>query len=181
MMMKLVEEGKTHPRGEAMLQELLFIHELLRENLQVVASVSADVAKGAALEDITERIQALKSSSIVWRLRAGCIQYCHFVHGHHQHEDHLWFPTLRRLNPAIHGVIDRLESDHKIVAQLLDEVETIAAQIVENETARLMLARALNALSDHLLAHLAYEEANLAPTLRRIQSWTMEAWDIADE
>lgn len=178
--MKLVDEGKTHPRGEAMLNELLFIHEMLRENLQVVATVSADVANGAALDTITEQIQALKSSSLVWRLRAGCIQYCHFVHGHHQHEDHLWFPTLRLLNPALHTVIDRLQSDHKIVAQLLDNVETVAAQIVENDTARPMLVQALNKLSEHLLAHLAYEEANLAPTLRRIQSWTMYE-NFADE
>jgi hemerythrin-like domain-containing protein len=178
--MKLVEDGKTHPHGEAMLQELLFIHELVRDNLQVVRSISADVANGAALEAIADRMQALKSSSIVWRLRAGCIQYCHFVHGHHQHEDHLWFPTLRQLNPALHPVIDRLQRDHQMVAHLLDDVETIAGQILENENARTDLVQALNQLSAHLLAHLEYEETQLAPTLRRIQSWTMGE-NAADE
>lgn len=171
--MKLVEEGKTHPRGEAMMRELIFIHDMLRENLQIVSTVSAEAADGASVDHITGQIQSLKSSSMIWRLRMGCIQYCHFVHGHHHHEDQLWFPTLRRLNPDLHAVIDRLQSDHKIVSKLLDEIEAIAARIVEDESARPQLVQALNRLSEHLLAHLEYEETHLAPTVNRIQSWTM--------
>jgi hemerythrin-like domain-containing protein len=107
----------------------------------------------------------------VWTLRMGCLRYCRLVHAHHHGEDTHFFPGLRRVNPALCGVIDRLEADHVQVARYLDEVEAAAARLLTDEAAGADLAHALHRLGEHLLAHLDYEEDQLAPTLRRLTGW----------
>jgi hemerythrin-like domain-containing protein len=86
-------------------------------------------------------------------------------------EDTHFFPGLRRANPDLCPVIDKLEADHVAISDYLDEVEASAKRILEDETARVELAGALNALAEHLLTHLDYEETNLNPTLRRLTAW----------
>ncbi len=81
------------------------------------------------------------------------------------------FPGLRRLNPALRGVIDKLEADHLVIAGYLDRVEATAKRIVSDEGARVELAAALTGLAEHLIVHLDYEEENLNPTLRRLTAW----------
>jgi hemerythrin-like domain-containing protein len=78
---------------------------------------------------------------------------------------------LRRVNPELCPVIDKLEADHRAISVYLDEVEASAERILEDEAARAELAGGLNALAEHLLSHLDYEETNLNPTLRRLTAW----------
>ncbi len=169
--MTLVGEGMAHPRGDALMQELLWIHDIIRSNLTMIATVIDRISNGAPVDQVRAEIDGLASTSVVWTLRVNCLHYCSFVHGHHQHEDLAWFPALRRVNPQLHSVIYKLEADHLIVSAYLDDVESAAARIVTDESARVELANALRGLAEHLLTHLEYEEANLAPTLRRIQEW----------
>jgi hemerythrin-like domain-containing protein len=93
------------------------------------------------------------------------------VHSHHHIEDIALFPGLRRANPALHNIIDKLEADHVVVAGHLDAVEAAADRILTDESARTELADALRGLAEHLLTHLDYEEANITPTLRRLRAW----------
>jgi hemerythrin-like domain-containing protein len=170
----MVNEGSTHIRGEALMQELIFIHDMIRQNLVTITALVKQINTGATIEEIRAQLRELSSNSIVWRLRVNCIQYCHFVHGHHQHEDHLWFPALRQVNPDLHTVIDKLEADHRVVSDLLDAVESAAKRLATDETAREDLSVTLSQLAEHLLKHLDYEETSLASTLRRIQSWPLD-------
>ena len=102
------------------------------------------------------------------------MQYCYFVHLHHNHEDAAWFPALRSLNPELHPVIDRLEADHRLVSEHLDRVDEAVRRIADDESARADLANGLGRLAEHLLSHLDYEETNLGPTLRRLRSWPLD-------
>ena len=95
-----------------------------------------------------------------------CLHYCHFVHGHHNLEDVALFPALRRADPDIVPVIDRLEGEHRVVSEQLDEVEAAAAALGENGRERVVTA--LDTLAETLLAHLAFEEESIGPALRRM-------------
>jgi iron-sulfur cluster repair protein YtfE (RIC family) len=172
--MSMVDEGATHPRGEALLQELLFIHGMIRQSLDTISALVEEVIGGAPVEQIQARVDELASTSLLWRLRESCMQYCYFVHLHHNHEDAQWFPALRGVNPELHPVIDRLEADHRLVSEYLDDVEEAARQVLDEESARADLAAKLRRLAEHLTSHLDYEENNLGPTLRRISSWSLD-------
>ena len=74
-------------------------------------------------EAVRAEIAALQAKSPLWQFRANCLYYCRFVHAHHGGEDHLLFPLMRRTNPELGGVMDRLEADHRQIAVHLDEIE----------------------------------------------------------
>lgn len=99
-----------------------------------------------------------------------CLRYCRFVHLHHRMEDVAFFPSLRAANPGIAPVVDKLEADHRVVSDLLDEVEAAAAALDEDdcEASRRRVADGLEALGRELLEHLDYEELNAGPTIRRM-------------
>ncbi len=154
-----------------LVRDLLWIHGILRSNLTTLSDLIEQVVSGVPAPQLQAQIKELSTTSLLWSLRAGCIRYCSFVHGHHHHEDAALFPGLRRINPALCPVIDKLEADHLLVSNYLDAVEAAAGRIVSDAAARAELAGALRALSDHLLTHLDYEETNLTPTLRQLTSW----------
>jgi len=159
------------PRGQAMLRELIGIHNMLRPNLRLIDEVAAAVQAGAASAEVQGQVVALSGEHGLWTLQVNCLAYCRFVHGHHGLEDAAVFPQLRVANPAIGPVVDRLEADHRRVADLLDAVEAAAEAIDDTGPARGDVVSALDALRGHLLEHLDYEERSLGPTLVRMTGW----------
>jgi hypothetical protein len=150
--------------------ELLTIHGLIRADLAKVELLAEDCAGGAAPDELRERIATLKTSSLLWQLKLGCLRHCRFVHGHHGLEDRAVFPSVRRVAPELGPAIDRLERDHRDVADLLVAVEQ-AALSVEDAGGRERLVERLAALQETLLDHLAREERDLEPALARMRSW----------
>ena len=166
-----VGELPVTPQGEALYQDLLWVHGLLRQDLATVERLAVEVVDGASAEGVVREVRALETTGPLWRLRASCLHYCRFVHHHHRLEDRALFPELRRLNPSLGPVVDRLQEDHRRVAALLEAVESAARDLDGEDTpaVRLSVAAALEALAGHLLAHLELEEASVAETLRRWQ------------
>ena len=95
------------------------------------------------------------------------------MHAHHHAESVLLFPELRRSNPALGPVVDKLQADHEHVSTLLDDVEAAARELGERRQPGRprRLVAALGQLSTDLLAHLAYEEESIGGTLRTWTSW----------
>ena len=62
---------------------------------------------------IHARLRTLAAASPLWQLRISCLHYCRFVHSHHHAESVLLFPELRRSNPALNPVVDKLQADHE--------------------------------------------------------------------
>jgi iron-sulfur cluster repair protein YtfE (RIC family) len=83
------------------------------------------------------------------------------------------FPALRRSNPELPTVVDKLEADHRAISELLDDVEEAARQLDDTTVnpARERLVTALAQLEQDLLAHLAFEEESIASTMRRWEQW----------
>ena len=165
--------GPVTPQGEAMFAELQWIHSMIRSDLEIVREMAADAASGEPASGIQARLRTLAAASPLWQLRINCLHYCRFVHAHHHAESVLLFPELRRSNPALTPVVDKLQADHEHVSTLLDDVEAAARELGEEDGPgpRERLAAALGQLSTDLLAHLAYEEESIAGTLRTWTSW----------
>jgi Hemerythrin HHE cation binding domain len=160
-------------RGEAMVAELKWVHDMIRSDLRIVRQLARDAEAGRPAGEIAAGIATLAAGGPLWQLRVNCLQYCQFVHHHHQAESVMLFPALRRANPALGPVVDQLEADHAQVAVLLDTVTGAAGDLADDDSpgARRELGAALQVLSDVLLAHLAYEEENIAATLRGMPGW----------
>jgi hypothetical protein len=156
--------------GNPLFEELLHIHGLIRADLAKVELLAEDCAGGAAPAELRARIGKLKSSSLLWQLKLGCLRHCRFVHGHHGLEDRAVFPSVRRVAPELGPAVDRLERDHREVADLLVTVERAALEI-EVPGGRERLVAGLTELSAVLLDHLAREERDLEPALARMHSW----------
>jgi hypothetical protein len=159
-----------------MFRELLYIHTLLRRDLETVRDLAESVRNGLGPEEVLAAIRNLETESPLWRLRFGCWHYCRFVHHHHTLEDAALFPRVRRADPSLGKVIDRLEEDHLVVHRITERIVAIAERIGEDVSgiARHELGAALGELEEHLLGHLAFEEESLGPILSTWNSWPAE-------
>src|SRR5487761_671487 len=164
----VTEATAADSRGEAMVAELLWVHDMIRRDLRTVEKLAADAAAGLVAEETQAGGRSPAANGPLWQLRINCLQYCRFVHLHHHGESVLLFPALRRANPALSPVVDKLEADHASVSDLLDQVDAAARALdgPEEPATRDRLVQALRKLSADLLAHLRYEEDNISGTLR---------------
>lgn len=166
------EEAPETAQGRAMFQELLWVHDMLRRDLETVRGLAADALNGRPSEEIQAEVSELKSGRPLWQLKLNCIHYCRFVEGHHGLEDAAVFPALVRTDPEITPVVERLEREHRDVAVALERVETAVEDLPDDdgESERRHLADSLGSLGELLLAHLAFEEESIGPTMRRLGS-----------
>jgi hypothetical protein len=157
-------------QGRALFQELLWVHRILRRDLDTVERLALEVASGMSGSDLEAELRELKTSGPLWQLKVSCLRYCRFVHMHHNAEDVLLFPALRAADPSIAPVVDRLEADHLRVSDLLDAVEAGAQRLTNGVgDARERVVLGLEELHAHLLEHLDYEELQAGPVMRRLE------------
>ncbi len=155
-------------RGRAVARHLIQIHDHLRSELTEVRDLIRQVRDGAvtaagarsAISDMTMRQND-------WTLGAYCASYCRFVAGHHSLEDEAVFPYLRAVQDGLAPVIGRLSYEHKIIHQVLTGLDRALVEHLRNPTDFTELEQAVDLLTDTLLSHLAYEEAQLLGPLAR--------------
>jgi hypothetical protein len=159
-----------------MFRELLYIHTHLRRDLQTVRRLADEVRDGLSPQDIAAEVRNLETNSPLWRLKYGCMYYCRFVHLHHTLEDAALFPMVRKNDPSLNSVVDRLEEDHLTVHHITERIAALADEVTDDESGerRSQLVAALTELEDHLLAHLALEEESLGPLLSSWDRWPLE-------
>jgi hypothetical protein len=162
-------------QGEALVLELKWVHDMIRSDLQTVRQMAADLDLGQPADEIGAQLRSLAAASPLWQLKINCLQYCHFVHSHHHAESVALFPGLRRVNPALSPVVDKLEADHLAISGRLNEVEAAARALADEQdpAAREQLSQTMRRLSDELLAHLQYEEEEISGTLRTLSRWPL--------
>ena len=167
---RTTNDPRETEQGRALFQELLWVHSVVRRDLDSVRRLAGEVVNGLPAEQLNAELDELQTNGPMWQLKVNCLRYCRFVHLHHHAEDVLLFPRLREADSDIGPVVDRLEADHRRVDDL-DEVEAAAAQLTDgdSEAARTRVADGLNVLAENLLAHLDFEEREAGPTLRRLE------------
>jgi alkanesulfonate monooxygenase SsuD/methylene tetrahydromethanopterin reductase-like flavin-dependent oxidoreductase (luciferase family) len=147
---------------------LVEVHDGLRSELGRLRDIVEQVAAG---EEQAHRarnaINELTMRQNNWTLGAYCAQYCRFVTGHHTLEDRSVFPHLRRSDPALTPVLDRLEAEHVVIHDVLEQLDEALVGLVSGASGTAELQRVVDLLSRTLLDHLASEEDDLVPALDR--------------
>jgi hemerythrin-like domain-containing protein len=155
-------------RGQAVGRHLAEVHDHLRQELSQVRDLLAQVQQGsmsagrarAVLNEMTMRQNN-------WTLGAYCAAYCSMITQHHGLEDRAVFPHLRRADPGLVPVIDRLEREHVIIHEVVQDVDRALVNLVRQPGDFTELQAAVDALSDTLGSHLAYEEQQITEPLAR--------------
>lgn len=156
----------SHPR------HLIEIHDGLRAELERVRDVVRQVRAGAlSIGAARSIINTMAMRQNNWTLGAFCESYCRIVTGHHTLEDRGVFPHLRRSEPAVGPVLDRLEAEHEVIAEVIDALDRALVALVATDGGGTRALDELEAqvdlLTDTLRSHLAYEERELIGPLAR--------------
>lgn len=161
-------DGSTTPSGAASQQTLLQVHNHLRQELAEIQGAAAQVADGglspAAARSLINRMTVRQN---YWTLGAFCAQYCRVVTVHHTIEDRHMFPALRREDEALSAVLDRLQEEHQIIAEVVERFDRGLVALIEDPSGIAGVRKFANELGDALLSHLAYEEDELLGPLGR--------------
>ena len=147
---------------------LVEVHDALRGELARLRDIVEQVMAGeqdaqrarSAINDLTMRQNN-------WTLGAYCQQYCRFLTGHHGLEDRSIFPHLRRSESSLAPVLDRLEREHLVIHDALEQLDDALVGLVSGASGTAELQRVVDRLGDELLAHLSYEEQELVGALDR--------------
>ena len=163
------EQAGYGPAQLAAPRHLVDVHDHLRAELTQVRDVVDQVVHGhLQVGAARSAVNAMTMRQNNWTLGAYCESYCRIVTGHHSLEDAALFPHLRASDPDARPVIDRLEEEHEVIHDVLDDVDRALVALVSDEPGALdRLRHVVDLLTDTLLSHLAYEERELLHPLAR--------------
>jgi hemerythrin-like domain-containing protein len=153
--------------GRAAARHLVEIHDHLRSELSQIRDLIAQVRDAASAARVRSAINQMTLRQNSWTLGAYCASYCRIVTGHHTLEDQAVFPHLRAAEPGLAPVLDRLADEHKTIHQVLEDVDAALVEHLRSTDRFDGLQEAADILTDVLLSHLAYEEAQLVEPLAR--------------
>jgi hemerythrin HHE cation binding domain-containing protein len=146
---------------------LIQVHDHLRAELAQIRDLIEQVRdSGMDVAEARSAINQMTLRSNSWTLGAYCASYCRIVTGHHTLEDQAVFPHLRDREPGLRPVLDRLADEHEIIHKVLEDVDAELVELLRNPDFS-RLQQAADVLTDVLLSHLAYEEAQLVEPLAR--------------
>jgi hemerythrin-like domain-containing protein len=154
--------------GRANGQHLVDVHNHLREELAQLRDVVEQVAAGAlAVGEARSLLNTMAMRQNNWTLGAFCESYCRVLTTHHTLEDEQMFPGLRRADPGLAPVLDRLEQEHHVIAEVLERVDAALVAMLTEPDGLNRVREAVDLLTDTLLSHLSYEEHQLVEPLSR--------------
>ncbi len=155
-------------RGRMIGAHLIEVHDHLRAELARVRELVRQVREGTAdAGGARSKINEMTMRQNDWALGAYCASYCRFVAGHHMLEDEAVFRHLRASEAGLGPVVDRLTDEHKIIHQVLTDLDRALVSHLRNPADFAGLQQAVDILTDTLLSHLAYEEGQLVEPLAR--------------
>jgi hypothetical protein len=153
--------------GRAIAGHLIEIHNHLRAELTQIRDLIGQVRDNASAARVRSAINQMTLRHNSWALGAYCASYCRIVTGHHTLEDRAVFPHLRAAEPGLAPVLDRLADEHKTIHKVLEDVDAALVDHLRAPDSFGGLQEAADLLTDVLLSHLAYEEAQLVEPLAR--------------
>ena len=162
-------EGHAYTaRGRAIGRHLAQVHDHLRGELDQIRDLLGQVKRGAlSIGRARAAINEMTMRQNNWTLGAYCASYCAMVTAHHGMEDSAVFPYLRSQDPKLAPVIDRLEAEHVIIHDVLQEIDRALVNLVTNSGDFTEIEEAVDTLADTLGSHLAYEEGEITEPLSR--------------
>ena len=156
-------------RGRLVGQHLIDVHDVLRRELEELRGILEQVREGAmGAGEARAALNEMALRQNDWALGAFCARYCAAVDGHHRLEDAQIFPHLRRSEPDLDPVIDRLEDEHRAIHDAIQGVDGALVHHLTHPGDFSRIEAALDLLTDALLSHLSYEEWELVEPLARL-------------
>lgn len=150
-------------------QHLIEVHDHLRAELEQIRDLVEQVAAGSmGVGQARSHINTMTMRQNNWTLGVYCESYCRAVTTHHSLEDSALFPRLRRADPALTSVVDRLQEEHLVIHDVLEGVDKALVALVGGSGTIDTLRTAVDLLDDTLLSHLSYEERELVEPLARL-------------
>jgi hypothetical protein len=164
------DPGRTYtPHELAAGQHLIDVHDHLRAELARVRDLVDQVAAGAMDAGAARsHIHTMTLRQNNWTVGTYCESYCRVVTMHHTLEDQAMFPRLRRGDPRLAPVVDRLGEEHHAIHDVLEQVDRALVAFVATPDGAGELRAAVDLLTDTLLSHLAYEERELVEPIARL-------------
>jgi hypothetical protein len=153
---------ETAIRGSVVAQTLLAVHEHLRQELDQLREVMGEVAaRRVSAAKARSHLHQMTMRQNYWAFGAFCASYCRVVAVHHAIEDMRMFRDLRRADPDLGPVLDRLSADHEAIAAVLTEVDDALVAMIKDPDHLKDAETAVDRLADALLPHLQVEEDHL--------------------
>ena len=145
---------------------LVEVHDHFRRELATVRELIARVRDGsAAVGDARGALHAMTVRTTDWTL--GCRALCVLVTHHHSGESDMVFPWLRRAQPDLGPVLDRLHEEHLAIHEVLETVDRALVRLAADPADLGPITAAVDLLTDTLTSHFAYEERELLGPLAR--------------
>jgi hypothetical protein len=155
-------------RGASAGQHLLEVHDHYRRELTQLRDVldqvrAGSLGAGAARSELND--MAVRANT--WVLGSVCQSYCLALTQHHSMEDAAVFPHLGSQDQGLRAVVDRLGQEHRAIHDLLESVDAALVELVSAPDDLSTVQDAVDALTEALLSHFAYEEHELVGPLSR--------------
>jgi iron-sulfur cluster repair protein YtfE (RIC family) len=153
---------RTHTNFGQLSAFWLHVHDSLREEGTFLQRLTADFHEG--------RIDAVSYPRV---LGSNLQHYLQHLNGHHQIEDHVYFPKFRSLDPRMAAGFDLLEKDHDHIQHELHACAERANQFLaafssggdKLQCAAQSYAEVADRLLALMLRHLADEEDLILPAM----------------
>ena len=156
-------------RGRLVGQHLIDVHDMLRTELSELRGILASVRAGAvSAGDARSALNEMALRQNDWTLGAFCARYCGAVAQHHGLEDDAIFPHLKRSDPDLKPVIERLEDEHLVIHDAIQHVDRALVGHINDPDDFEPIQDAIDSLTDALLSHLSYEEHEIVEPLARL-------------
>lgn len=156
------------PRGQDEARHLIDVHNHYRRELAQVRDLLRQVRKGgASVSQARGRLNTIAVGAGDGAFSEICRAHCRSLTDHHRLEDRSVFPHLRRSQPNLRAVLDRLDEEHRTIHALLREVDRALVHLAREPGDYGPVTAAVDLLTDTVLSHFAYEERELLRPLAR--------------
>ncbi|MCJ8322866.1 MAG: hemerythrin domain-containing protein [Rhizobiales bacterium] len=162
----LLEEAQTewqkHPRYAGKARFFMNIHrQLIDGSLQLSSTLERVLDM-----NLTDAKTLIQQSQLVNHGR----HLIQFAHGHHEIEDHGYFPQFERLYPGMDRAFRLLDGDHKILDEALENTKKSLDALVQHGISTDSTAKLYNhahQLKKIMIRHIADEEEIIIPIFLR--------------
>jgi hypothetical protein len=147
-------------------RHLIEVHDHYRGELQELRDLLDRVIQGAVTaEQARGELSTFTLRANNWALGGLCQRQCVALIEHHLSEDDAIFPHLRRSQPSLQPVLDRLGAEHHAIGDVLQDIDAALVHLAQQPTDFDAITEAVDLLTDTMLSHFAYEERELVTPL----------------